>query len=155
MTAFIFIGDPRDPHDMAMHLDAYGLRFPRNQPVEVTDEKIARKLSGNSHFRAANGATPAAQAEPFRGADPRDAEIAALKGRVADLEAQLAEAHALLAEAGPAASAPEPDWRTFSKEGLVAWAATKLDLKLDGRMKLETLQQQVADYLDGQDASAA
>lgn len=43
MRVFVYIGEEGT--------EAYGLRFPFNEPVEVSDEFVIRKLSGNRFFR--------------------------------------------------------------------------------------------------------
>ena len=45
---FRFIGDADG--DGPEVLTAFGLSFPKGQPVEVTDAAIQAKLEGNSHF---------------------------------------------------------------------------------------------------------
>lgn len=47
---FRFIGNPRDPKDARASVTCYGITFPLNEPVEVEDEAIIKKLSGNPHF---------------------------------------------------------------------------------------------------------
>lgn len=43
MTAFAYLGDHAE-------IEAFGLRFPVNEPVEVTDPVVIKKLRGNNHF---------------------------------------------------------------------------------------------------------
>lgn len=50
MSKFRFIGNPRDPKDSRASITYGGLVFPLGEPVEVTDEAVAAKLRGNSHF---------------------------------------------------------------------------------------------------------
>lgn len=51
-AAFTFVGD-KDGHGPD-EITAYGLTFKKNgKPVEVNDERILKKLAGNSHFKAA------------------------------------------------------------------------------------------------------
>lgn len=50
MSKFRFIGNPRDPKDSRASITYGGLAFPLGEPVEVTDEAVAAKLRGNSHF---------------------------------------------------------------------------------------------------------
>jgi hypothetical protein len=155
MTKFVFIGDPNDPDDHAPEMQAFGKVFPRGVPVEVAEELFILKLRGHSYFVEGDQGgrrAPSAPVPQAAGPDPRDDEIAFLKGRIEELEAELAAANELLGEAGDSSSAPEADYRTMSKTGLVAWAKAHLDLTLDARLKLETLQQQVADHIDAQDA---
>lgn len=51
MARFIYTGfdGAADPKGT----DAFGIRFPVGQAVEVTDEKVGFKLTGHPHFRAA------------------------------------------------------------------------------------------------------
>lgn len=52
VPAFVFIGD-KDGHGPETIM-AYGLAFSKNgAPVSVEDAKVAAKLAGNSHFKAA------------------------------------------------------------------------------------------------------
>ncbi len=48
---FIFRSHPTERDDRG-EITAFGVHFPRNVPVEVTDEFAIRKLLGNSHFEA-------------------------------------------------------------------------------------------------------
>lgn len=43
MAAFAYLGDHEET-------ECFGLRFPVNVPVEVTDEFVIKKLRGNNHF---------------------------------------------------------------------------------------------------------
>jgi hypothetical protein len=51
MRHFVYKGNPEDTRDSRGGINAYGIEFPLNVPVPVTDDKIAAKLSGNSHFQ--------------------------------------------------------------------------------------------------------
>jgi len=47
---FKFIGNPRDARDDKGETRVFGIVFPRNVAVKVTDERICKKLLGNAHF---------------------------------------------------------------------------------------------------------
>ena len=53
---FTYIGNPRARDDRGS-MTAFGIEFPLNVPVEVTNETAIRKLSGNDHFRCEDAAT--------------------------------------------------------------------------------------------------
>jgi len=47
---FTFIGDPERGGDGPNTIICFGIEFPKGESVDVTDEKIIGKLTGNSHF---------------------------------------------------------------------------------------------------------
>ena len=52
---FKFIGNPLDPTDNKGEVSFYGIRFPLNIPVKVTDPNQIKKLMGNNHFVIVDG----------------------------------------------------------------------------------------------------
>lgn len=58
MAKFVFTADPnqgrrgvkKEESDQSRGIKAFGIKFPRGEEVEVTDERIVSKLRGNSHF---------------------------------------------------------------------------------------------------------
>lgn len=55
MAVFVYIGEEQET-------SAFGLRFPRGVPVEVTEPLAMRKLSNNWHFKDATESGAALQA---------------------------------------------------------------------------------------------
>jgi hypothetical protein len=54
---FKFVGNPHDATDGRVSALAYGIRFPLNVAVDVTDSHAIRKLMGNGHFSIVDGGT--------------------------------------------------------------------------------------------------
>jgi hypothetical protein len=69
---FRYVGNPRDLLDLHPQITAFGLVFPLDQPIEVTDLRAVRKLKSNTHFEAVPGDEPVAET----GADDAVATIA-------------------------------------------------------------------------------
>jgi hypothetical protein len=68
---FRYIGNPRDLLDLHSEITAFGLTFPLDEPVEVTEPRAVRKLKNNPHFEA----MPDGEREPETGADDAVATI--------------------------------------------------------------------------------
>jgi hypothetical protein len=49
---FRYVGNPRDLLDLHPQITAFGLIFPLDEPVEVTEPRVIRKLKHNTHFEA-------------------------------------------------------------------------------------------------------
>lgn len=60
---FKFVGNPY-ALDNRGEIVAFGIRFPLNVAVDVKDERIIRKLMGNHHFAAVDGAKTYHQMPP-------------------------------------------------------------------------------------------
>jgi hypothetical protein len=69
---FRYVGNPRDLLDLHPQITAFGLVFPLDEPVEVTEPRAIGKLKNNTHFEAVPGDETAAEA----GADDAVATIA-------------------------------------------------------------------------------
>jgi hypothetical protein len=54
---FKYVGNPLDSLDRREAIVAFGIRFPRDIPVDVPDQRIAKKLMGNNHFVIVDGGT--------------------------------------------------------------------------------------------------
>jgi hypothetical protein len=54
---FKFVGNPNDARDNRGAIRAFGIMFPLNVSVDVTDERACRKLMGNGHFVIDDGGT--------------------------------------------------------------------------------------------------
>ena len=66
MPAFAYMGDHEETR-------VFGLSFPRGVPVEITDDRIARKLANNCDFSAVVEGVEVMPAEPVkrRGRPPK------------------------------------------------------------------------------------
>ncbi len=51
--AFRYVGDPRNDGEGPDQVTIWGVTFPKGGDVTVTDEWLAERLAGNSHFEAA------------------------------------------------------------------------------------------------------
>jgi hypothetical protein len=54
---FKYVGNPFDSLDSREAIVAFGIMFPRDIPVDVPDQRIAKKLMGNNHFVIVDGGT--------------------------------------------------------------------------------------------------
>ncbi len=62
MAKFTFKGDPNSDHNPAA-CEMFGTIFPRGQAVEVNDENVIAKLSGNGHFEVDTKRTASRQSK--------------------------------------------------------------------------------------------
>lgn len=67
MAAFTYIGEGEGT-------EVFGLSFPRNVPVEVTEEHAIRKLSNHPQFVLVVDGVEVMEPEPKRRGRPRKAE---------------------------------------------------------------------------------
>lgn len=157
MAKFTYVGDPDDPEDSVRAPTAFGLRFPKGRPVDVTDKGAIAKLRNNPHFVEGN----APIGESASATASNDSELLA---RIEQLERENEQLRApppvegTTDEIGPIADpdagpAPVPNWRTFSKDGLIAWALKEHGVTLDKRKNLTNLQDDYEALIDDQDES--
>lgn len=100
---FKYVGDPKDRKSLHDEVVMYGMRFPAGEAVEVKDERVIERLSGNSHFEKVSGANPTAKAKPVGeagiAADLTDAKLrAAIKDAGADAPGPRASRETLVAK---------------------------------------------------------
>lgn len=67
MPFFAYLGDHKET-------ECFGLRFPVNVPVEVTDDLTIKKLRGNNHFSECFEGVQVFESEPKRRGRPPKAK---------------------------------------------------------------------------------
>src|SRR5262245_34012329 len=60
---FRYVGNPLDLKDLHPQITAFGLVFPLDESVEVTEPRAVRKLKNNTHFEAVSGDDLASEAD--------------------------------------------------------------------------------------------